>query len=136
MGYYLAKVWYTLEKGKREKRHMDYQELLRKRDAYQEGKHLIPEICDSAHRLATYYGEKGFRFPTDRNRGHAGMSDIYWEYLTPSRAAYILKSPTYAGIYAYGRMQSCPAIAGNKRKAMPVENWHSYIEGHHVHAGR
>lgn len=88
-------------------------------------------ICGSAHRLATYYGEKGFRFPTDRNRGQAGMSDIYWEYLTPSRAAYILKSPTYAGIYVYGRMQSCPAIAGNKRKAMPVEKWHSYIEGHH-----
>lgn len=52
MGYYPAKVWYTLEKGKREKRHMDYQELLRKRDAYQEGKHLIPELTIASYERA------------------------------------------------------------------------------------
>ena len=31
---------------------MDYQELLRKRDAYQEGKHLIPELTIASYERA------------------------------------------------------------------------------------
>ncbi len=88
-------------------------------------------ICGSATSLAAYYAEKGYLFPTDRNRGHSIKSDIYWDYLTSSRAIYALKTPTYAGIYVYGRTQSCPTLNGNKVKAMQPEDWHSYIENHH-----
>jgi len=28
-------------------------------------------------------------------------------------------------------MQRCPTIEGKKREAVPAEEWHSYIEGHH-----
>ncbi|MEY8325938.1 hypothetical protein AALB47_18820 [Lachnospiraceae bacterium 54-11] len=31
---------------------MDYQELVRKRDAYQEGKHLIPELTIASYERA------------------------------------------------------------------------------------
>ena len=48
----MAKVWYTLEKGRKEERNMDYQELLRKRDVYQEGKHLIPELTIASYERA------------------------------------------------------------------------------------
>lgn len=88
-------------------------------------------ICGSAHRLTAYYKKKGYLFPTDRNRGYSGRSDIYWGQLTPSRAIYTLKSMTYAGVYVYGRMQSRPTMEGRKRKRMAKEEWHSCIENHH-----
>lgn len=42
---------------------MDYQELLRKRDAYQEGKHLIPELTIASYDvLFSYPFLRGRRF--------------------------------------------------------------------------
>ena len=89
------------------------------------------QICGATHKLATYYGEKGYLFPTDRNRGFGNKSDIYWDMLTPSRAHRVLRSPTYAGVYAYGRIQTKNTIKGKKRVTVPEDKWVSYIENHH-----
>jgi len=88
-------------------------------------------ICGAANKLATYYGEKGYLFPTDRNRGFGSKTDIYWEPLTPSRALYILKSPTYAGVYAYGRIQTKATVNGKIRRPVSEENVISFLESHH-----
>jgi len=88
-------------------------------------------ICGAANKVAAYYGEKGYLFPTDRNRGFGNKTDIYWEALTPSRAMSVLKSPAYAGAYTYGRTQTKNTVAGKKRRLVAEDNVISFIEDHH-----
>ncbi len=53
VGYYPGKsVVYSGKKGQKGGQPMDYQELVRKRDAYQEGKHLIPELTIASYERA------------------------------------------------------------------------------------
>ena len=87
-------------------------------------------ICGSARKLAVYYGEKGYLFPTNRNRGF-GKPDIYWDILTPTRASKTLHSPTYAGVYTYGKIQVKNTAKGKKLSPVPEEQWVSSIEKHH-----
>jgi len=87
-------------------------------------------ICGSAHRLAVYYSEKGYLFPANRNRGF-GNPDIYWDVLTPHRAIKALHSPTYAGVYSYGKIQVKHTAKGRKLRSVPEEQWVSNIENHH-----
>jgi DNA invertase Pin-like site-specific DNA recombinase len=88
-------------------------------------------ICGTANMVARYYGEKGYLFPTDRNRGFGNKTDVYWEALTPSRAMHVLKSPAYAGAYAYGRFQTKNTINGKKRRRAAESDIISFIEDHH-----
>jgi len=88
-------------------------------------------ICGTANKTAAYYGEKGYLFPTDRNRGFGSKTDIYWESLTPSRAQKILRTPTYAGVYVYGRIQAKNTINGKKRRPVTDDKVVSFIENHH-----
>ena len=88
-------------------------------------------ICGTAGRLASYYGEKGFLFPTDRNRGFKNKTDIYWDALTPSRAHTVLRSPFYAGVYTYGRIQTRNTVNGKKRRSVAEDDVISYVEDHH-----
>ena len=87
-------------------------------------------ICGSAHRLAVYYGEKGYLFPMNRNRGF-GKTDIYWNVLIPSRAISILHTSTYAGVYSYGKVQVKRTTKGIKALRIPEEQWVANIENHH-----
>ena len=87
-------------------------------------------MCGSAHRLAVYYSEKGYLFPANRSRGF-GRPDIHWDVLTPWRACHILHSPTYAGIYTYGKIQVKHTAKGKKLRSVPEEQWISNIENHH-----
>jgi len=88
-------------------------------------------ICGSANKLVIRYGEKGYLFPVDRNRGFGNKTDIYWDILTVSRACHVLHSPLYAGVYTYGRIQTKNTIKGKKRIFVPEKKWVSYIEDHH-----
>jgi hypothetical protein len=88
-------------------------------------------ICGSTYRLAKYYGEKGYLFPSDRNRGMGRKSVIYWDTLTPVRALIALHSPIYAGVYVYGRTKIKNTINGKKCVRIPEEEWISNIENHH-----
>ena len=88
-------------------------------------------ICGTANKVATYYGKKGYLFPTDRNRGFGNKTDVYWEPLTPSRAIYVLKSPAYAGAYTYGRIQTKNTVNGKKRRPVAEGDLISFIEDHH-----
>lgn len=88
-------------------------------------------ICGSAHRLALYYSEKSYLFPSNKNRGF-GTPDIAWDVLTPGRACKILQSPTYAGVYTYGKTKIKNTIQGKKvLRSVPEEQWISNIEDHH-----
>lgn len=87
-------------------------------------------ICGSSRRLAMYYGEKGYLFPTNKNRGF-GKPDIYWDVLTPTRAGKTLHSLTYAGVYSYGKIQVKHTAKGKKLRPVPEEQWVSNIENHH-----
>ena len=88
-------------------------------------------ICGTAHKLAKYYRERDYLFPTDRNRGFGNNTDIYWEPLTPSRAYKVLRNPSYAGIYVYGSSKIVNTVNGKKRKRIDEDNAISFIEGHH-----
>ena len=88
-------------------------------------------ICGTANKLAKYYREKEYMFPTDRNRGFGSETDIYWEPLTPSRAYKVLRTPSYAGIYVYGSSKVVDTVNGKKRKRIDEENVISFIEDHH-----
>ena len=87
-------------------------------------------ICGTAHKLALYYSEKEYLFPVNKNLG-VGQSDIHWDVLTPARARKVLHSPTYAGIYTYGRRQTKNTVKGKKICSAPEEEWISNIENHH-----
>ena len=58
---------------------MDYQELLRKRDAYQEGKHLIPELTiasyERAFEIEYTHGHRGEHPDADGDKAGAGGQD-------------------------------------------------------------
>jgi hypothetical protein len=43
----------------------------------------------------------------------------------------MLRAPTYAGIYAYGKSQVRNSVSGRKRDPIPEEKWISNIEDHH-----
>jgi len=88
-------------------------------------------ICGSAHKLAVYYGERGYLFPSDKNRGFGKSSDIVWDRLMPLRANTLLHTPMYAGIYTYGRTQVKNTAKGKTSKSIPEEQWISNIENHH-----
>ena len=88
-------------------------------------------ICGTTHRLALYYSEKGYLFPSDKNRGFGRKSDIYWDTLTPVRALIALRSPVYAGVYVFGRTQMKYTVKGKKCTKIPEESWISNIENHH-----
>lgn len=88
-------------------------------------------ICGTAHGLATYYSEKGYRFPTNKNRGFGGSSDIYWDILTPSRAQKVLRCTTYAGTYVYGKIRTQNTVKGRKRRPVADDQTISFIENHH-----
>ena len=89
------------------------------------------QICGTAHKVAAFYGEKGYLFPTDRNRGFGNSTDIHWDALSPSRAQNILRSPVYAGVYAYGRIQTQNTSKGKKRRPVTEDKIISFIENNH-----
>src|SRR3989442_3811582 len=70
--------------------------------------HLFRET-GSAYAVVHRFTQRGLRFP---KRAHGGAWDgkIIWGRLSHSRVLGVLKNPSYAGSYVFGRYQYRPAI--------------------------
>ena len=89
----------------------------------------------SAFAVVQRFAESGLRFPK-RAYGGAWAGQLIWGRLTHSRVLGILKNPSYAGMYVFGRYQYRVQInaQGEVRKRMqPVAmpDWRVRLQEHH-----
>src|SRR6266496_3560321 len=102
--------------------------------------HRLLELCaftetGSAFGVMQRFGESGLRFPK-RSYGGAWDGKIIWGRLTHSRVLGILRNPSYAGMYVYGRYRYRREInaegAVHKRiHAVAMADWRVSLKGHH-----
>ena len=89
----------------------------------------------TAYAVVQRFNELGLRFPR-RSYGGAWDGRLLWGRLTHSRVLGLLKNPSYAGRYVFGRYQSRKQIAANGEitttsRLMPQEEWRVVIPDHH-----
>ena len=89
----------------------------------------------SAYAVVHRFTERGLRFPK-RAYGGAWDGKIIWGRLSHSRVLGVLKNPSYAGIYVFGRYQYRREInlAGEVRKrmqAVAMPDWRVSLQQHH-----
>src|SRR5438034_715119 len=89
----------------------------------------------SAYAVVHRFTEKGLRFPK-RAYGGAWDGKIIWGRLSHSRVLGVLKNPSYAGIYVFGRYQYRREINldGEVRKrmqAVAMPDWRVSLQQHH-----
>ena len=89
----------------------------------------------SAYAVAQRFATRGLKFP---KRAYGGVWDgkLIWGHLTDSRVLSVLKNPTYAGVYAFGRYRCVKNILANgevrsRVKLMPRASWLVEIQNHH-----
>ena len=81
------------------------------------------------------FAKKGLRFPK-RAYGGAWDGRLVWGRLTESRVLGVLKNPSYAGVYVFGRYQSVKEMAidgtiRTKSVPVPMSDWRVTIKDHH-----
>lgn len=89
----------------------------------------------SACATVRWFREQGVLFPR-RPRGGPGKGQLLWVPLTHSHVIQILRSPRYAGAFAYGRTRLRRKIDGRGRSTavrQPREQWHTLL--HQAHPG-
>ncbi len=89
----------------------------------------------TAYAVVQRFNELGLRFPR-RAYGGAWDGKLLWGRLTHSRVLGLLKNPSYAGRYVFGRYQSRKQIAptgeiSTTSRLMPQEQWRVVIPDHH-----
>src|SRR5579864_8353510 len=89
----------------------------------------------SAYAVVHRFTEKGLRFPK-RAYGGAWDGKIIWGRLSHSRVLGVLKNPSYAGMYVFGRYQYRREISldGEVRKrmqAVAMPDWRVRLQQHH-----
>ena len=89
----------------------------------------------SAYAVVRRFAQSGLRFPR-RAYGGAWAGKILWGRLSHSRVLGLLKNPSYAGTYAFGRYQYVKSVTadGEMRKnmrAMPTQDWRVHLPDHH-----
>ena len=89
----------------------------------------------SAFAVVQRFSERGLRFPK-RAYGRAWDGQLVWGQLTHSRVLAILKNPSYAGMYVFGRYQYRVQISaqGEVRKrmqAVAMPDWRVRLHEHH-----
>ena len=89
----------------------------------------------TAFAVVQRFAERGLRFPK-RAYGGAWDGKLIWGRLTHSRALGILKNPSYAGMYVFGRYQYRVQISaqGEVRKqmqAVAMPDWRVRLSNHH-----
>jgi DNA invertase Pin-like site-specific DNA recombinase len=89
----------------------------------------------SAFAVVQRFAESGLRFPK-RAYGGAWAGKLIWGRLTHSRVLGILKNPSYAGMYVFGRYQYRVQISaqGEVRKrmqAVAMPDWRVRLPEHH-----
>ena len=89
----------------------------------------------SAYAVVQEFAKRGLRFP---KRAYGGVWDgkIIWGQLTHGRVLSLLKNPSYAGVYVFGRYQDRRIISpqGEIRKrmeAVAMPDWRVHLPDHH-----
>lgn len=91
--------------------------------------------CGSAYGVVQHFAKKGVRFPK-RSYGGAWNGKLLWSNLSHSRVLGVLKNPSYAGVYVYGRYgyKKCISAEGQisaKPVSKPMSEWSIKIHEHH-----
>jgi DNA invertase Pin-like site-specific DNA recombinase len=91
--------------------------------------------CGSAYGVVQQFASEKLLFPK-RSYGGAWAGKLHWGRLTDARVVAILKNPSYAGVYSFGRYRSIKKILANgevrsRILCMPRENWLVEIRDHH-----
>src|SRR5713101_1155907 len=89
----------------------------------------------SAYAVVHRFTEKGLRFPK-RAYGGAWDGKIIGGRLSHSRVLGVLKNPSYAGVYVFGRYQYHQQISTTgeiqkKMRAVPMPDWRVQLRQHH-----
>ena len=89
----------------------------------------------SAYAVVQQYAKSGLRFPK-RSYGGAWNGKLIWGRLTHGRVLNLLKNPSYAGMYVFGRYQYRRQISpsGEVHKQthrVPMADWHVSLQEHH-----
>src|ERR1022692_4314966 len=89
----------------------------------------------SAFAVVQRFAERGLRFPK-RAYGGAWGGQLIWGRLTHSRVLGILKNPSYAGMYVFGRYQyrlqiSAQGEVRKRMQAMAMPDWRVRLPEHH-----
>jgi excisionase family DNA binding protein len=93
------------------------------------------EQAGSAYAVVQRFAREKLLFPK-RSYGGAWAGKLHWGRLTDSRVLAILRNPSYAGVYAFGRYQTVKEILDNgevrsKIRRMPRDQWLVEILDHH-----
>lgn len=91
--------------------------------------------CGSAYGVVQRFAKEKLDFPK-RSYGGSWAGKLIWGRLTDARVSAILKNPSYAGVYAFGRYRSIKEILENgdvrsRISCMPEENWLVNLRDHH-----
>jgi DNA invertase Pin-like site-specific DNA recombinase len=90
----------------------------------------------SAYAVVQGFSQRGLHFPK-RAYGGAWDGKLVWGHLTYSRVLSILKNPTYAGMYVYGRYQYRRKITAEGEiekhvQAVAMPEWTVRLSEHHA----
>jgi len=89
----------------------------------------------SAYAVVQQFGRKNVKFPK-RSYGGVWKGKIIWGRLTHSRVRTIIKNPSYAGTYVFGRYRYAKKISTegqiqSRMIATPMKTWQVTIHDHH-----
>ena len=89
----------------------------------------------SAYAVVQRFAQDGLRFPK-RAYGGAWAGKLIWGRLSHGRVRTLIKNPSYAGTYVFGRYQYAKTITsgGEVRKTMravPMPEWRVHLPEHH-----
>lgn len=89
----------------------------------------------SAYAVVQRFAQDGLRFPK-RAYGGAWAGKLIWGRLSHGRVRTLIKNPSYAGTYVFGRYQYAKSITpeGEVRKhmrAVPMPDWRVHLPEHH-----
>jgi DNA invertase Pin-like site-specific DNA recombinase len=89
----------------------------------------------SAFAVVQNFVKRALRFPK-RAYGGAWNGKLVWGRLTHTRVLCILKNPSYAGVYVFGRYQYHQKISTTgeiqkKMRAVPMPDWRVQLKQHH-----
>jgi DNA invertase Pin-like site-specific DNA recombinase len=89
----------------------------------------------SAFAVVQNFAKRALRFPK-RAYGGAWNGKLVWGRLTHTRVLCMLKNPSYAGVYVFGRYQYHQQISTTgeiqkKMRAVPLPDWRVQLRQHH-----
>ena len=89
----------------------------------------------SAYSVVMRFSEEKFDFPK-RSYGGVWNGKIIWGKLNHGRVLGVLKNPSYAGVYVFGRHKQIKTISSRGKivsqiKKSPIESWQITIKEHH-----